>query len=518
MSDGLVIDNFAGGGGASTGLEQALGRVDVAINHDPRAVAMHEANHPETRHHCQSVWRADPLDVTGGRPVRCAWFSPDCTYFSKAKGAAPIRDGQRHRRDLAWVVVLWAERVRPAVILLENVEEFRDWGPLLENGRPCPVSKGMTFRRWKRQLQRLGYRVEHRELRACDYGVPTSRKRLFVVARCDGLPIVWPDPTHGDPASEAVAAGALRPWATAASVLDWSQPIYSIFLTREEVKARRLPCRRPLADNTMARIARGVQRYVLDAAEPFIVPITHTANKSVHGIHDPLRTITTAHGGEFSLVSPFFVPRYGERAGQAPRSSGPAEPMPTIVPTANGASLVAAFMAQHNLGMVGHPLTDPLSTITTRGTQQQLVASHLMKFRGTCRDGQPLARPVPTVTSGSEHLAEVRAFLIKYYGAGIGQAAADPLHTITTQDRFGLVTVAGEDYAIADIGMRMLTPRELFSAQGFPSDYRIDFEYRGKPLSKVAQIELCGNSVPPGLARALAAANVPGALSIEAAA
>jgi DNA (cytosine-5)-methyltransferase 1 len=523
---GLIIDNFAGGGGASEGIRRALGRgPDVAINHDPEAVAMHAANHPETEHYCQSVWRADPRDVVRGRPVALAWFSPDCKHFSKAKGGKPV---EKHIRDLAWVVVHWARLVKPRVMILENVEEFRDWGPLIETKDgvlvPCPERKGLTFRRWVREIRKEGYAVEWRELRASDYGAPTIRKRLFVIARRDGKPIVWPEPTHGT---------GLLSYRTAAECIDWSIPCPSIF---ERDK--------PLAEATMRRIFEGIRRYVVDAVDPFIVPITHAGDSRVHPIDDPLRTVTTAHRGELALVEPFvagcggrasqsppksvgqpfntattkadqifvapyLVPRYGERPGQVPRTHAVDKPMPVVVPTANGGSLVVAHMEQANTGMVGHDARKPLSTIVSRGTTQRLVTSHLVKLRGTCKDGQDVHRPMPTITAGGWHIGEVRAFLMKYYSSGGQlQSLREPMHTTTAKARMGLVTVRGEAFQIVDIGMRMLAPRELFRAQGFGDSYIINPLFHGKPLTKTAQIRMCGNSVCPPIAEALVRANV----------
>lgn len=448
----LIVDSFAGGGGASTGIERALGRSpDIAINHDPEALSLHRANHPGTQHFCESVWDVDPVTVTAGRPVGLAWFSPDCKHFSKAKGGKPV---EKAIRGLAWVAVKWAKTVRPRVIILENVEEFADWGPLAHDGRPCPMRKGHTFRRFVRQLSNCGYTVDWRELRACDYGAPTTRKRLFLVARRDGHPIVWPVPTHG--------RGRL-PYRTAAECIDWSHRCPSIF---ERAK--------PLADNTLRRIARGIQRYVVEAPEPYVVRIGHTGHGDggkVHGLDKPLGTVVA--GGQKH-------------------------------------ALVAAFLAKHYGGVVGSPLTDPMHTITATD-HHALVTSHLMKFRGTCRDGQEVTKPVPTVCAGGMHIAEVRAFLVKYYGnEREGVSVREPLHTIPTRDRFGLVTVEGAEYQIADIGMRMLAPRELYRAQGFGDEYRIergvDESGAEVPLSKSAQVRMCGNSVSPAAAEALVAA------------
>jgi DNA (cytosine-5)-methyltransferase 1 len=486
--DELIVDNFAGGGGASLGIELALGRsVDIAVNHDREAVAMHMANHPQTKHYCEDVWDVDPKEATGGRPVGLAWFSPDCTFHSKARGGKPFRDRKKalRRRGLAWLVIRWANTVAPRVIMLENVEEFQDWGPLRDDGTPCPIRKGLTFRRWKKQLENSGYKVECKELRACDYGTPTVRKRLFVIARRDGLPIVWPEPTHG-PVTK-------KPYRTAAECIDWSIPCPSIF---ERV--------RPLAEATMRRIAKGVKRYVIDAKEPFIV--TNTTGSSQVPVSKPLKTVTT--GNHHYLVTPTLIQTgYGERPGQEPRVPGLDKPLGTVVAGGQKHALVAAFMAQHNSGMVGHEARKPVSTIVGRGTQQQLVTSHLLKLYGTCAHGQDNREPMPTVTGGGQHIGEVRAFLVKYYGTDQDPRLGEPLHTVTTKDRFGIVTVKGEDYVIADIGMRMLQPRELYRAQGFPDSYKIDLQVDGKPLTKTAQVRMCGNSVCPPIAAAIVAAN-----------
>lgn len=488
-TDELIVDNFAGGGGASLGIEMALGRSpDIAVNHDPEAIAMHAANHPATEHHCENVWDVDPVKVCAGRPVALAWFSPDCKHFSKAKGGKPV---EKKIRGLAWVVVKWAKLVKPRVIMLENVEEFQTWGPLGDDNRPCPVRKGHTFRRWCAQLEKLGYRIEMRELRACDYGAPTIRKRLFIVARCDGLPIVWPQPTHG---------AGLTPYRTAAECIEWSIRCPSIFERQ-----------RPLAEATLRRIAKGVQRYVIEAAQPFIVRIGQTGGNGAYSnaIDTPLTTIVSKN--EHLLVSPTLVQTgYGEREGQSPRVPGLDKPLGTVVAGGTKHALVSAFLAQHNGGFcdtAGRHAAAPISTITSTGAQQQLVASSLVKLYGTCEDGQPVDKPMPTVTATGNHIGEVRAFLVKYYGNDKdGQDLFGPLHTIPTRDRFGLVTVEGQPHFIADIGMRMLEPRELYRAQGFPDTYRIDILVGGRPLTKTAQVRMCGNSVSPPIAAAIVAA------------
>lgn len=589
----LVIDNFAGGGGASEGIEAAIGRpIDVALNHDEEACALYRINHPHTEVLCQSVFRADPLDVVaeasrrrGSRkplPVGLAWFSPDCTDHSKAKGAAPIRN--LASRDLAWVIIPWADRVGPRVIAMENVEEWLGWGPVRQrrwpegtplagelmvdlHGSPVlerdPDREGETFRRWLREFRRAGYRVEWREERACHFGAPTIRKRLILIARRDGRPIVWPARTHGP---------GLLPFRTAAECIDWSIPCPSIF-TRK----------RPLAEKTLARIARGIRRYVIDAASPFIVPVTHAGDHRIHALTEPLRTITTAPRGEHALITPHLMVNTTGHAGAAASEplhtvttgnhhaliaphmirtdmqsaamrngvTAATEPLRTVttsgghalvapclaayygtgeggshhrvaglddplrtVTVENRHALVSAFLAQHyggpqNDGYAGRDARDPLATITARGTQQGLVAAHLLNLKGTDRRDAAADAPAPTITGQGMHVAEVRAFLLKYYETAVGQRLDEPAHTTTTKARLGLVTVAGVDYQIVDIGMRMLAPAELYRAQGFRPDYVIGhglFLYDGqlieRPLTKTAQIRMCGNSVSPPWAEA----------------
>ncbi|MNH96364.1 C-5 cytosine-specific DNA methylase [compost metagenome] len=505
LFDEIVVDNFAGGGGASTGIEMALGRSpEIAINHDPDAISMHTVNHPTTEHYCESVWDIVPRDVVAGRPVGLVWLSPDCKHFSKAKGSTPV---SKKIRGLAWVTLRWAATVRPRVIMLENVEEFQTWGPLLidadGNARPDPAKKGRTFNSFINALRRQGYKVEWRELRACDYGTPTIRKRLFLIARRDGAPIVWPKPTHGDPASAEVKAGKLLPWPTAADVIDWSIPCPSIFERK-----------RPLAENTLRRIAKGLARFVINVAEPFIVNTRNGEREGqqprVRGIGQPLWTVT-AQGSQGAICIPKLAPFITEHANASHQRNMPAdEPLRTICAQVKGGhfALVSAFLAKHYTGVVGAELTQPLPTVTTVD-HNSLVTSHLVKLRGTCQDGQPVTEPMPTVTAGGLHIGEVRAFLLKYYGTDSSIPCSEPLHTVTTRDRFGLVTVRGEDYQIVDIGMRMLEPHELFAAQGFPADYVIDHDATGKKFTKTAQVARCGNAVCPPLAAALVRANLP---------
>ena len=535
----LVVDLFAGGGGASTGIELAIGRhVDVAVNHDPEAVSLHTANHPQTRHFCSDVFEVDPLTVTDGQPVGLLWASPDCKHFSKAKGGKPV---SKKIRGLAWVVVKWAKAVRPRVICLENVEEFQTWGPLGDDDRPCPHRKGQTFALWKAQLQKLGYVIEHRELRACDYGAPTIRKRLFLVARRDGQPIVWPTPTHAKPDANGKTPKGLKPWRTAAECIDWSIPCPSIF---ERTK--------PLADATCRRIAKGIMRYVVDAAQPFIVSTNHTTTTGRAPNHysadEPLRTVTSSPG--FAVVVPTLAPFLTEHANAShQRTFAADEPLRTQVAQVKGGhfALVSAFLAKHYTGVVGSDLADPIGTVTSvdhhslvtahitkfntgstgyeasspmhtitaGGAQarpgtaitQGIVTSHLVKLRGD-NVGSPVDEPLHTVSAQGLHHGEVRAFLVKYYSeGGQDQPCTDPMHTIPTKDRLGLVMVHGEPWAIVDIGLRMLTPRELYRAQGFPDSYQIERGAAGEAITKTAQVRMCGNSVCPPLSQALVSAN-----------
>lgn len=670
LFDEIVVDNFAGGGGASMGIERALGRsVDIAINHNVDAVEMHKTNHPHTLHLCEDVWSVDPVEAVAGRKVGLAWFSPDCKHFSRAKGARPV---SKKIRGLAWVVIKWAKAVAPRVIMLENVREFEDWGPLGEDDRPCPIRKGQTFLRWVRMLKSLGYEVQWRTLNAADYGAPTHRKRLFLIARRDGAPIVWPEPTHGP---------GRKPYRTAASCIDWSLPCPSIFLTKAEGRA--IGVKRPLADKTMRRIAMGIKRYVIDSAKPFIVRIcqngsngsnTHDVEKGLttivskaehclvtptmlHVTHDgernpidpagPLPTVTGANRGEIAVAAPLMVGAGGAVYSAKPKPCD--DPKSTVLPQDRSA-VVAAFLAKHNTGVVGQGMERPVGTVTaidhhslvaatvvrqnhgektaddvdeplrtvttqdnkhtlvsaalvgvggragqsppcgadepvrtttakadravatahlvsfygeapqqeTRGGDVQhplntvvptpkhaVVTSNVVKFRGDS-PGTSVEDPLPTITAGDGaarpagaahalgveaatlihfnhgekqwsspedphrtvpagglHAAEVRAFLTKYFGTAIGQSVNDPLHTVTSKDRFNVVVVHinGEPYVIADIGLRMLTPRELARAQGFPDDYVLT----GTNSSQVARI---GNSVCPVMAEVLVRANV----------
>jgi DNA (cytosine-5)-methyltransferase 1 len=511
LADEIVVDNFAGGGGASVGLERALGRSpDIAINHDPEALAMHAANHPSTLHLREDVFAVDPVKVCAGRPVGVAWFSPDCTFFSKSRGGKPFRDRNkaRRRRGLAWVVAKWAKIVRPRIIMLENVEEFADWGPLGFDGLPDPERLGFTFRRWWSTITNLGYVGEMREMKACDFGAPTSRKRLYIVFRCDGEQVAWPEPTHGK--------GRAKPHRTAAEIIDFSIPCPSIFLTRKQARAQGLNVKRPLAEKTLRRIARGVMRFVVNNPRPFIIPVTHGGDLRVHSVDEPMRTITGAHRGEHAIIIPTLIQTgRGERPGQAPRVPGLDKPLGVVQAEGVKHAVVAAFLAKHNGGheATGSKLELPIATIKCRDSHA-LVASSLVKLKGTCRDGHALDEPIPTIQAGGNHLFEVRAFLMKYYGEGTGKGLDAPAPTITTKDRLALVTVtiAGEEYVIVDIGMRMLKPRELARATGVGDDYRLDdFLVDGEPLTQEAQVRCIGNMVCPDMAEALARANLAAA-------
>ncbi|MHC7600388.1 DNA cytosine methyltransferase [Klebsiella pneumoniae] len=607
----IIVDNFAGGGGASTGIELAIGRsVDIAINHDPNAVAMHTTNHPDTLHYCESVYEVRPKVATAGRPVALAWFSPDCRHFSKAKGAKPV---EKAIRGLAWVVLRWGLDVKPRVMKLENVEEFKTWGPLLAGEmRPDPARAGETFEAFigmlttgisadhpalaecceflnisldsedaARLVNGLGYTVEYRELRACDYGAPTIRKRFFMVMRCDGKPIVWPEATHGDPKSPAVQAGKLAPWRTAAECIDWSIPAPSIFGRKK-----------PLAENTLRRIARGIQRFVIDSASPFIVKCNHTTTKGKYDcfrgqpLTDPLQTITKTHGYAVAVphltkfrtgatgqpvtepvptvtagtskrpggnghalgiveaeLAPFMAGNGGSEYQAKPRSlDKPAhtilkesracvvapviarqfgasvghradEPSATITAGGGGKSqLVSAFLAKHYGGNYTGPgveLDEPAHSVTTVD-HHAVVASHLVKLRGTCRDGQRTDEPMPTITAGGQHVGEVKTTLaVEDYDEERAQQVLAFLQEFCGEECTGLVEIAGVTYRIVDIGMRMLQPHELYRAQGFPEWYIIDRDYRGVKYAKDKQVARCGNAVPPPFAEALVRANLP---------
>ncbi len=538
----LTVDNFAGGGGASTGIEMATGvSVDIAINHDPEAIRMHKTNHPNTMHYCESVWDVDPVKVCDGHPVALAWFSPDCKHFSKAKGGKPK---DKNIRGLAWVALRWAGKVRPRVIMLENVEEFKTWGPLNRGHRPIKAKRGATFQKFVGQLQGLGYQVQYRELVAADYGAPTMRKRFFLIARCDGKPIVWPEPTHARAHSPKVAAGQSMPYVGAYTRIDFSLPCPSIFETAGEIKEKYgIRAVRPLAPKTMERIARGLKKFLLDNPDPFIIQCNHEGGRRPQDIKDLMPTITGEHG--FCLVDPYLV-QTGQTGFAADRSKDVRDPLTTIV-SKNEHCLVAPTLIQYHQEksreeVRGQGMDDPIMTVDG-SNRYGLVASFLQKYYGggydgagaeiidplptitaidhnsICAaaliqlnnhyDGRDIKDPLPTITAGGGHFGEVRAFLIKYYGQGTGQDVKDPLDTVTAQDRFGLVTVNGMDYQIVDIGLRMLEPKELYGCQGFPDDYIIDRDYMGNPYGRTEQVRRCGNAVCPPIPAALVRANLP---------
>ena len=614
LLDEIIVDNFAGGGGASTGIELATGRVvDIAVNHDPDAILMHRTNHPHTMHYQASVWDVDPVEVCGGRPVGLAWFSPDCKHFSKAKGGKPV---DKNIRGLAWIVLRWAGTVRPRVIILENVEEFQTWGPV-RRGHPIKSKTGQTFHKWLGQLEALGYVVEWRELVAADYGAPTTRKRFFLIARSDGRPTVWPEPTHAPADSQEVKVGAKKPWRSAAEIIDWSLPTPSIFATKEEIRERYgMAAVRPLARNTMRRVARGVDKFVIRSTSPFLVIVNHAGEFRGRGLAEPLQTITAKHG--YGVASPVMAPltmhnnqnavgtaitepvntitgtgagghqmlitptlaaigqtgggdrcrsmeepthtqvskaeecvvcpamiQYHTEQTERVRGQGVTDPIMTI-DASNRYGLAAATLTKYYNGDHNQDAAAPLHTITTRDREGVTVAN-LSKFYGGVV-GAAASDPLPTVTA-VDHNALQTAHMVKMKGTNLGGQAQDPLQTITAGGgHHGVVTtrivkaeprvnlqnwpkiraalnefcgyhledtdvilfyIGGAWYFMADIGLRMLTPRELYRANGFPDDYKIDRDYTGREYGKTKQVARCGNAVPPPFAMALVRANLP---------
>lgn len=538
----LIVDNFAGGGGASTGIELATGySVDIAINHDPEAIKMHKANHPYTKHYCENVWAVDPIKTCNGYPVGLAWFSPDCKHFSKAKGGKPK---DKNIRGLAWVALRWAGLVRPRVIMLENVEEFKTWGPLNRRHHPIKSKQGKTFERFVQQLTDLGYEVQFKELVAADYGAPTMRKRFFMIARCDSKPIVWPEPTHGPADSEEVKAGLLKPYVGAYTQIDFSRPCPSIFDTSEEIKEKYgIRAVRPLAPKTMERIARGLKKFVLDNQEPFIIQCNHNGERRPNDIREPMPTITGKHGygivkptlapymgtnttnhlggnckdpihtittgNQQCLISPTLIQYHSETSKDEVRGQTIEDPIMTV-DGSNRYGLVTSFLHKYYDGGytgAGENMKNPLPTVTA-WDHNSVVTANLIQMNNHC-DGRDMREPIPTITAGDGHFGEVRAFLIKYYGQGTGQDIKAPLDTVTAQDRFGLVTINGVDYQIVDIGLRMLEPKELYGCQGFPDDYIIDHDYTGKTYPRSEQVRRCGNAVCPPIPAALVKANLP---------
>lgn len=578
LLDEIIVDNFAGGGGASTGIELATGRVvDIAINHDPDAILMHRTNHPHTTHYQASVWDVDPVEVCRGRKVGLAWFSPDCKHFSKAKGGKPV---DKNIRGLAWIVLRWAGTVRPRVIILENVEEFQTWGPV-RKGKPVKKLTGQTFRKWLDQLRNLGYAVEWRELVAADYGAPTTRKRFFLIARCDGRPIVWPTPTHAPADSPEVKAGLRQPWRSAAEIIDWSLPTPSIFDTKESIREKyNLTAQRPLRPNTMARVARGVDKFVIKTASPFLVVVNHSGEFRGQDPGEPLQTVTAKHG--YGVASPVLAPwtvtnttnstghpvsepvdtartgggggqmflsaslvQYHTEQGERVRGQGLDAPLLTV-DASNRYGLSAVCLEKYYGTATGQGAEEPLHTITAKD-REGVVAASLSKFYGGVV-GTEMSQPLPTVTS-IDHNAVQMAHMAKFYGTEFGEPMSRPLSTVTASGaHHGLVTttvvpvshvadlknwpkirellntycgydlkenevilfrISGSLYFMADVGLRMLTPRELYRANGFPDDYIIDRDYTGKEYGKAKQVARCGNAVPPPFATALVRANLP---------
>lgn len=644
--DEIIVDNFAGGGGASTGIELAAGRpVAIAINHDPDAILLHKTNHPYTEHLQTSVWDVDPVEVCKGRPVGLAWFSPDCKHFSKAKGSALV---DRNIRGLAWIVLRWAAKVRPRVIMLENVEEFQTWGPV-RKGKPIKKKAGQTFRKWKQQLEDLGYVIEHRELVAADYGAPTTRKRFVLVARCDGKPIVWPERTHAPRDSEEVKSGKLKPWRAASEIIDWTLPGYSIFASRQEIwEQHGVRAQRPLKPNTLRRIIRGVDKFTIKSGNPFIVECNHSGGGHVHDLMDPVNTVTGKHTGGVAtpvmapfvaqqkfnnpaqdatnplstitavgahqVVEPLLVPATFSNTGGSVGDSvvGPVhtirtaggqvlasanlmsigqtgggdrirdmrEPVPTTVSKQECCAVAANLIQYHTeqsekvrgqgmedpimtvdssnrYGLAscnlveyygnGNPIdvTDPLHTVTAHD-REGVVSAHLSEFRKQSI-GIDMREPIGAITS-HDHEGVAAAHVVKFKGQELGQYPTSPINTITAQgleyaecravltkapgrnlgnwpqirellneycgynladDEVILLIIRGIAYYISDITLRMLTPRELYNAMGFPVDYIIEKDYKGNVYRKDKQVARCGNAVCPPLAEAMVRANLP---------
>lgn len=637
--DEIIVDNFAGGGGASTGIELAAGRpVAIAINHDPDAILLHKTNHPYTEHLQASVWDVDPEEVCKGRPVGLAWFSPDCKHFSKAKGSALV---DRNIRGLAWIVLRWAGTVRPRVIILENVEEFVTWGPV-RKGKPVKKKAGQTFRKWKQQLEDLGYKVEHREIVAADLGAPTTRKRFVLVARCDGKPIVWPERTHAPRDSEEVKSGKLKPWRSAAEIIDWTLPGYSIFASRQEIwEQYGVRAQRPLKPNTLRRIIRGVNKFTIKSGNPFIVPtgygerkgqaprvqdladpqvvepllvpatFSNTGGSVGDSVAGPVHTIRTAGGQVLASANLMSI----GQTGGGDRIRDMREPIPTTVSKQECCAVAANLIQYHTeqtenvrgqgmedpimtvdssnrYGLAscnlveyygnGNPIdvTDPLHTVTAHD-REGVVSAHIQKFFGGVV-GEDAREPLPTVTT-VDHNALAAVHVEKYFAGGYkgcGDSADAPLSTVTVEPRHGacaahvvefkgqdigqsvdkplrtitaswgefaecravltkapgrdlgnwpqirellneycgynladdeviLLIIRGIAYYISDITLRMLTPRELYNAMGFPMDYIIEKDYKGNVYPKDKQVARCGNAVCPPLAEAMVRANLP---------
>ena len=581
--DDCFVDSFAGGGGASTGIEMATGHpVDIAINHNEAAIMMHQRNHPFTEHYIEDVWQVDPKSAVRGRHVRLAWFSPDCKHFSRAKGAALV---DKKIRGLAWVVLKWAAAVRPDVIMLENVPEFTTWGQV-RKGKPVKSKAGQTYQKWLSQLEALGYKIETRKLCAADYGAPTIRTRFYLIARCDGKPIVFPERTHAPMDSIEAKRGKLKPWRSASEVIDFSLPCPSIFATKAEIKDQYgINAMRPLKENTLRRIARGLDKFVIKSAEPFIVPVGYGENKGqkprVHDMKDPLSTVVSSTKQYVCdpLMTPYAI---CNNAGNVPH--GMDEPVPTV--TTGGRNILCApsliqyhteQSANEHLGQI---LEDPIQTVDA-ANRYGLSSVFLSEYYGNARDGIGLRDPIQTITAKDRESINA-AWLTQYFsGEGHYRSTEEPLATITTMEREGvtlahlahfkgkdkgqscndpLMTVTARDgqfadvrttivkwngqtdlgywgevrkmlnqycgynladdeilllnirgiwYFISDIGLRMLTPRELYDAMGFPHDYIIDKDVNGNPITRADQVARCGNAVCPAVAEALVRANLP---------
>ena len=517
----LIVDNFAGGGGASTGIELATGRpVDIAINHDPDAILMHKTNHPITKHYCESVWDVNPAEICAGRPVGLMWLSPDCKHFSRAKGGKPV---SKNVRGLAWIALRWAATVRPRVIILENVPEFVTWGRLGKDGKPDKRYTGETFRSFVYQLRQKGYKVQWRELKACDYGAPTIRKRFFLIARCDGKPIIFPKPTHGK-------GEGLLPYRTAAECIDWGIPCKSIF-ERD----------RPLAENTLRRIARGLDKFTIKAEKPFIInykfdnppksvdkPLSTNTSVGNHyiaipsvqkyyggiigsEISEPLGTVTAVDHN--ALMAPYLTQYHSEQSPSEVRGQQIDKPVMTV-DMSNRYALTSAHIVKYYKGDNFSRADNPLHTITVK-ERNALVESHLCVLRNNT-DCKPLTEPLPIECTSGGHFAEIKTRIVKYirgtalgYWEKIRELLNKHCEYNLADDEILLLDINGEQYFIADIGMRMLEPRELYNAQGFPSDYIIDCDYTGKAYPRTKQVARCVNAVPPPFAEALVRANLP---------
>lgn len=644
--DECFIDSFAGGGGASTGIEMATGHpVDIAINHDEAAIMMHRRNHPFTEHYREDIWQVDPQNAVRNRHVRLAWFSPDCKHFSRAKGAALV---DKKIRGLAWVVLRWAAAVRPDVIFLENVPEFTTWGPV-RKGKPVKSKKGQTYRKWLKQLYELGYTIETRRICAADLGAPTIRTRFHLIARCDGKPIKWPQQTHAARSSEEVKSGKLLPWRAASEIIDFSLPCPSIFASKKEIKDKYgVNAMRPLKENTLRRIARGLDKFVIKSGEPFIVECNHRGDGHSQKLDNPIGTVTSKYSG--GVVDPLIIPYHMHNhsnavgtdmrepvntvtgvgaqmfieskatpyvicnnAGNVPH--GMDEPIPTVT-TGGRNILITPYLAQHKFQNGAQDIKNPLSTVTSVGAHELIVpsliqyhseqsakevrgqcvdvplqtvdaanryglsATFLSEYYGNARDGIGVQEPVQTVTSKDreglstaflskfftgvdgasineptptvtsiDHNSMILSHLAHFKGEDKGQSCYDPMMTVTSRDgQFAsvwttivkwdgqsdlgywaniramlnkycgydladdeilLLNIHGIWYFISDIGLRMLTPRELYDAMGFPHDYIIDRDTNGNPISRADQVARCGNAVVPLVAEALVRANLP---------